>query len=71
MVEDADYQARHRLRLPGFLVREPVGLGQVVKRVTTAAGVRPCSGCQRRADRLDDWLRIEPAADRAQRGERS
>jgi hypothetical protein len=50
----------HQVRLPRFIVHEPVGLGQVVKRVTSAAGVKPCAGCERRAERLDRWLRIEP-----------
>ena len=53
-------QARHHVRLPRFLVNEPVGLGQVVKRITRAAGVEPCAPCERRAARLDRWLRIEP-----------
>lgn len=46
----------HRVRLPGFVSDEPVGLGDVVKRVTTAAGVRPCGGCAERASRLNSWL---------------
>jgi hypothetical protein len=52
--------ARHRVRLPRFIVHEPVGAGTVVKRLTNAAGVKPCAGCERRAARLDRWLRIEP-----------
>jgi hypothetical protein len=51
---------RHRVRLPHFIVPEPVGAGQVVKRITTAVGVKPCAPCARRAARLDRWLRIEP-----------
>jgi hypothetical protein len=46
--------------LPRFLVPEPMGLGQVVKRATSAAGVKPCGGCVRRAARLNQWLRFEP-----------
>jgi hypothetical protein len=52
--------ASRRMRLPRFLVNEPVGLGQVVKRITSAAGLTPCGPCERRAARLDRWLRIEP-----------
>lgn len=52
--------ARRRVRLPRFIAHEPVGAGQVVKRVTSAVGVRPCGPCERRADRLDRWLQIEP-----------
>ena len=38
-----------RVRLPGFITDEEVGLGDVVKRVTYAMGIKPCSGCERRA----------------------
>lgn len=46
----------HRLRLPGFITDEDVGLGDVVKRMTYAVGVRPCGGCEQRAARLNRWL---------------
>jgi len=52
----------HRIRLPRFIVHEPTGLGDVVKRVTNAAGVRPCGGCEQRAARLNHWFRIDPKA---------
>lgn len=52
--------AAHTVRLPRFIVREPVGVGRVVKRVTSLAGVKPCEGCERRAEQLDRWLRVEP-----------
>lgn len=42
-----------RVRLPGFLVPDEVGLGDAVKRVTTALGVAPCGGCGRRAESLN------------------
>jgi hypothetical protein len=51
---------RRRVRLPQFVLAEPIGLGDVVKRVTTWAGVQPCGGCGRRANRLNDWVRLEP-----------
>jgi hypothetical protein len=50
----------HRVRLPRFLVSEPIGFGQVVKRMTGAAGVKPCGPCEQRAARLNSWLRFEP-----------
>jgi hypothetical protein len=53
-------QARHRARLPRLLAAEPVGLGDVVKRVTGAVGVRPCSACEQRAARLNRWLEFGP-----------
>jgi hypothetical protein len=43
------------VRLPGFVMpdEEEAGLGEVIKRATAAVGIRPCSGCQRRAQALD------------------
>ena len=52
--------AAHHVRLPRFILEEPVGLGQVVKRATSAVGLKPCGPCAQRAARLDQWLRIEP-----------
>ncbi len=48
------------VRLPRFLVPEPTGLGDIVKRVTIAAGVRPCGGCAQRAARLNEWMQFRP-----------
>jgi hypothetical protein len=45
-----------RMRLPGFITDDDVGLGDVVARVTHAAGIRPCEGCRRRAASLNRWL---------------
>jgi hypothetical protein len=42
-----------RVRLPGFVRDEEIGLGDVVKRMTYAAGIRPCSGCEKRAAALN------------------
>ena len=36
----------HRVRLPGFVIDEDIGLGEVVKRMTYAVGIRPCGGCE-------------------------
>jgi len=46
----------HRIRLPGFLIDEEIGLGDAVRRVTYALGVKPCSGCERRAAALNRWM---------------
>jgi len=46
----------HRVRLPGFITEEDVGFGDVIKRVTSSFGIRPCGGCQRRAEALNRWL---------------
>ncbi|MGH7029030.1 MAG: hypothetical protein ACREE9_03865 [Stellaceae bacterium] len=46
----------HRLRLPGFITDEEVGLGDAVKRMTYAVGIKPCGGCEQRAATLNHWL---------------
>ena len=46
----------HRVRLPGFIKDEEIGLGDVVKRATYAVGIRPCGGCERRAAALNRWM---------------
>lgn len=53
----ADERKAHQVRLPGFLVEE-AGLGDVIKRTTYAMGVKPCSGCERRAEALNRWMRF-------------
>ena len=46
----------YRVRLPGFLGEEEVGLGDLIKRVTYAVAHTPCGGCERRAATLNRWL---------------
>jgi hypothetical protein len=48
----------NRVRLPGFVSEEAeeVGLGDVVKRATATVGIRPCGGCERRAEALNRWM---------------
>jgi hypothetical protein len=49
----------HRVRLPGFLIEEEIGLGDTIKRVTYAMGVKqPCTGCEKRAATLNRWMRF-------------
>jgi hypothetical protein len=45
-----------RVRLPGFLVEEEIGLGDAIKRATSAVGIRPCGGCEKRAAALNRWF---------------
>ena len=54
--QDTDNGEPYRVRLPGFISDEQVGLGDVVKRVTYAAGIKPCGGCGRRAAALNRWM---------------
>lgn len=53
--DQSEYQP-HRVRLPGFITDEDIGLGDVIKRATSAVGVRPCDDCARRAALLNRWL---------------
>ena len=45
-----------RVRLPGFVADDQIGLGDAVTRATTAAGIAPCGACKRRAAALDRWI---------------
>jgi hypothetical protein len=45
-----------RVRLPGFVAAEEAGLGDVVTRISYAAGMTPCGGCRQRAQRLNRWI---------------
>jgi len=49
-------QPVHRVRLPGFLVEGEIGLGDVIKKTTYAMGIKPCSGCEKRAAALNRWM---------------
>jgi hypothetical protein len=42
-----------RVRLPGFIVSEDIGLGDVAKAVTSYIGIPPCQDCQQRAAALN------------------
>ncbi len=60
MIDDTDKKSEqkgpHHVRLPGFLVEEEIGLGDVIKRATSAMGIRPCGGCEHRAAALNKWM---------------
>lgn len=49
---------QHRVRLPGFLVDEEIGLGDAIKRATYAMGIKPCGGCEKRAAALNRWMQF-------------
>jgi len=46
----------YRVRFPGFVSDTDIGLGDAIKRVTYAVGVRPCGGCERRAAAFNRWF---------------
>jgi hypothetical protein len=54
--KDEPQSKPYQVRLPGFITGEEVGLGDVVQRVTYAMGIKPCSGCERRAAALNRWM---------------
>jgi hypothetical protein len=45
-----------QVRLPGFITEEEIGLGDVIKRVTYAFGIKPCGGCESRAKKLNSLV---------------
>jgi len=46
----------HRVRLPGFITDEGIGLGDAIKRATSYFGIQPCGGCEYRAATLNRWM---------------
>jgi hypothetical protein len=46
----------HQVRLPGFLIEDEVGLGDVIKKATYAMGIKPCGDCEKRAAALNRWM---------------
>jgi peroxiredoxin len=54
-------EARHQVRVP-HLSGKSVGLGDAIKRFTSALGIAPCAGCERRAALLNRWLSFSGAA---------
>lgn len=55
-LEEKSEHRPFRVRLPGFVAEEDIGLGDVIKRVTSSVGIKPCSGCERRAATLNRWF---------------
>jgi hypothetical protein len=49
-------QPAHRVKLPGFIIEEEIGLGDVIKRATYAIGIKRCGGCEKRATALNRWM---------------
>jgi hypothetical protein len=50
-------EKRSRIERENIMKPNDYGLGDVVKSMTTAVGIKPCSGCQQRADALNAWSR--------------
>jgi hypothetical protein len=45
-------------RPPGPVSKKPIGLGDAIKRVTTAVGIKPCKACEKRAEKLNRLFTI-------------
>jgi hypothetical protein len=45
-----------RVHLPGFVIDEEIGLGDVATRVASYFGGRPCGGCEQRRVALNNWM---------------
>ena len=50
-----------KVRLPGFVEDHELGLGDVIKHATARLGIRPCGGCQRRAEALNRRVALRGA----------
>jgi hypothetical protein len=55
-VQNKEPEGAHKVRIPGFSADTEVGLGDLIKRVTTMAGIPPCGHCSDRATVLNNWL---------------
>ncbi|RFU18794.1 hypothetical protein D0Z06_24820 [Geodermatophilus marinus] len=51
---------RWKVRLPGFIPDQEIGMGDVITRATSRVGIAPCSGCARRAARLNRMVGFGP-----------
>lgn len=56
IASDETHPRPHRVRLPGFITDEAIGLGDVVQRAAYAMGIKPCGGCERRAAAMNRWM---------------
>lgn len=59
-----DRSAKFVARLPSFVVEDEIGSGDVIKRLTRLLGIRPCSACESRAQRLNQLVAFRPRIDR-------
>lgn len=51
-------KATHRVHLPGFLIDQEIGLGDLFKKIAYSMGIRACGGCEARAEALNRWLSL-------------
>jgi hypothetical protein len=53
---DPNKPVGRRVRLPGFIKNEEIGLGDTIKRTASYFGIKPCGGCERRVAALNRWM---------------
>lgn len=46
----------YKVRLPGFMPENEIGLGDVIKQATSAFGIKTCNSCEERANKLNKWF---------------
>jgi hypothetical protein len=56
--KDSPQRQPLQIHLPGFITEKEAGLGDVVKRITYSVGIKPCSGCEKRAAAMNQWIRF-------------
>ena len=49
-------QQPFRVCLPGFIIEDELGLGDLVKTMTSGIGIKPCGGCQQRAAAMNRMI---------------
>ena len=60
-IQQETERTARRVRLPGFVLNEEeIGLGDAVRGLTYALGVKPCGGCEKRAAALNRWITFSP-----------
>ena len=52
--------ATRNIRLPGFIIQEEIGLGDIIKRMTYKMGIEPCNSCEKRAELLNRHFVFSP-----------
>jgi hypothetical protein len=53
-------RAKPLLKISVPMLEREIGAGDVVKRMTTRVGLRPCAPCENRAQRLNNYLVFRP-----------
>ena len=61
--------SRHEMRSPlRGIPEEGIGVGDAVKRITSAFGITPCNGCEKRRKVLNRWIMKGSRSEHNRRG---